>query len=192
MEQRLTSRLHREVASWQCAAAGLLVLAVAVNMAFYGACLRWEHQEELYQAAVQQAEQIRDQAVRELGALALEIAREKQTQADQAAAFQAAGAYQYIGECKITAYCCETYSHICGSGDGLTATGIPVTPGVCAVDPSVIPLGSTVIIDNQRYLAADTGGGVRGLHVDIAVPTHQEALDFGVQMADVWVVPQEQ
>ena len=31
-----------------------------------------------------------------------------------------------------------------------------MTPGVVAVDPEVIPLGSTVIIDGQAYLAADS------------------------------------
>ena len=77
------------------------------------------------------------------------------------------------------------------TGDGLTATGIPVTPGIVAVDPEVIPLGSTVVIDGQRYLAADTGGMVKGLHVDIAVPTHEEAVAFGSQAAEVWIIPQD-
>ena len=93
-----------------------------------------------------------------------------------------------MGECKVTAYCCETREHICGTGDGLTATGIPVTPGVVAVDPEVIPLGSTVIIDGQAYLAADTGAAVKGNHVDIALATHAEAEEFGGRTADVWVV----
>ena len=54
------------------------------------------------------------------------------------------------------------------------------------------PLGSTVIIDGQAYLAADTGGAVRGSHVDIAVATHQEAEDLGVTTADVWVVEDDE
>ena len=59
------------------------------------------------------------------------------------------------------------------------------------MDPEVIPLGSTVIIDGQAYLAADTGGAVKGLHVDVAMETHQEADAFGVRWADVWIMEEE-
>lgn len=91
----------------------------------------------------------------------------------------------------ITFYCCEQYPHICGTGNGITASGRRVTPYVsCAVDPDVIPLGSTVMLEHNGemvYLRADdTGGGVNGDHIDIAVPLHQEALDLGVKTADIW------
>lgn len=115
----------------------------------------------------------------------------KQAVATQTAAYESIKILEYIGECRITAYCCEPYAHICGTGDGLTATGIPVAPGIAAVDPSVIPLGSTLIIDGQQYLAADVGAIVKGLTVDIAVISHQEAIDFGVQSAPVWIVSEE-
>ena len=91
----------------------------------------------------------------------------------------------------ITFYCCEQYPHICGTGNGITASGRRVTPYVsCAVDPNVIPLGSTVMLEyngEMVYLRADdTGGGVNGNHIDIAVPLHQEALDLGVKHADIY------
>lgn len=92
-----------------------------------------------------------------------------------------------LGVWKITYYCCEPYEHVCGDGDGLTATGIPVAPGIVAVDPEVIPYGTTVVIDGVEYLAADCGGGIKGDRIDIAVPTHQEALELGVQYKEVWV-----
>ena len=120
------------------------------------------------------------------------VAQAKQARAAQAAEYEAVGAWEYIGECRLTAYCCEPYAHVCGTGDGLTATGIPVTPGIAAVNPAVIPLGSTLIIDGQRYLAADVGGAVVGQTVDIAVATHQEAVEFGVQRAPVWIVKEAQ
>ncbi len=91
-----------------------------------------------------------------------------------------------LGEFKITYYCCEKRPHICGTGDGLTATGVPVEPGICAVDPEVIELGSTIIIDGVEYLAADVGGAVKGKHIDIAVETHAEALELGVGEAEVF------
>lgn len=92
-----------------------------------------------------------------------------------------------LGEFKITYYCCEAYPHICGTGDGLTATGVPAEPGICAVDPEVIKLGSTVIIDGVEYLAADVGGAVKGKHIDICVESHAEALELGVKTAEVFL-----
>lgn len=96
-----------------------------------------------------------------------------------------------LGVWKITYYCCEPYEHICGDGDGLTATGIPVAPGIVAVDPEVIPYGTTVVIDGEEYLAADCGGGIKGDRIDIAVPTHQEALELGVQYKEVWMIDEQ-
>lgn len=146
-------------------AAGLLVLALAVNMAQWAriAALEASRREDAarYQAQVESAERMRDRAVEQLGAAVLQAEADRQARAEQAAAYEAVGAYRYIGECTITAYCpCE---ECCGRwADGVTATGLPAGPGVVAVDPEVIPLGSTVIIDGQRYLAADTG--VTGNH----------------------------
>ncbi len=92
-----------------------------------------------------------------------------------------------LGEFTVTYYCCEKRPHICGTGDGLTATGVPVAPGVCAVDPDVIPLGSTVIVNGTSYLAADVGGAIKGQRIDIAVATHAEALELGVATAEVFL-----
>ena len=91
----------------------------------------------------------------------------------------------------ITFYCCEERPHICGTGTGITASGRRVTPYVsCAVDPDVIPLGSTIMIEyngEMVYLRADdTGSAVNGNHIDIAVSGHQEALSLGVKTADIW------
>lgn len=91
----------------------------------------------------------------------------------------------------ITFYCCEQYPHICGTGNGITASGRRVTPYVsCAVDPDLIPLGSTVMLEHNGemvYLRADdTGGSIKGNRLDIAVKGHQEALSLGVKTADIW------
>ena len=181
--------LRRSLDAWKRVAIGLLVLAVLCNVAqaFVYNYLRSRLEQEL-----QQAEESRDSAIQELAAVSLASVQEKQARGAQAAEYEAVGDWEYIGECRITAYCCEPYAHICGTGDGLTATGIPVTPGIAAVDPAVIPLGSTLIIDGQRYLAADVGGAVVGQTVDIAVATHQEAVEFGVQRAPVWIVKEAQ
>ena len=189
MTRELVRQTRRDLASWQRAALGLLALSVGVNTALCAAITRQERQIEDLETRYHAVRAIEADAVAAYGELAARVDADREARQAQAEAYEAIGAYQYIGECTVTYYCCEAYEHVCGDGDGLTATGIPVTPGVVAVDPEVIPLGSTVIIDGQAYLAADTGGAVRGSHVDIAVATHQEAEGLGTTTADVWVVP---
>lgn len=85
----------------------------------------------------------------------------------------------------------------CGKTDGITATGVPVTPYyTVAVDPELIPLGSEVLVDYgdgeiHYYRAEDLGGGVKGKHLDLCVTDHTEALTLGVRQATVWVLPAE-
>ena len=90
-----------------------------------------------------------------------------------------------LGQFKLTAYC--TCDKCCGKwADGVTATGTRATPGrTIAVDPDVIPLGSKVNINGFEYTAEDTGSAIKGHRIDILFPSHQEALNFGVQYADV-------
>lgn len=191
-EARRPLREQRD--EWKRAVAGIFALSLAGNMALAGMAFRADklRREEAaaYQAQLAHANTVRDQAVRELGRLANETALDKLARQEQEEAYEALEAYRYIGECTITAYC--PCAECCGRwADGLTATGLPAAPGVVAVDPDVIPLGSTVIIDGQRYLAADTGSGVKGLHIDICMAGHEETAAFGVQSADVWIIPQE-
>lgn len=101
-----------------------------------------------------------------------------------------------IENCLITYYCCEKHPHICGTGKGITALGNEVLAGVSCAVPPEIPLGSTVMIDwgdgDIEYRRADDrGGGVKGNHIDLAVPTHKEALDLGVNYATVYWVEEE-
>lgn len=86
----------------------------------------------------------------------------------------------------------------CGKTDGITASGAKATPGVTvAVDPSLIPLGSDVLVDYgdgeiHYYKADDTGGGVKGSHIDLCVSSHEEALQLGRRTATVyWVAPEK-
>ena len=96
-----------------------------------------------------------------------------------------------IDDCTITFYCAEQYPHICGTGDGIAYDGTPVLPwATCAVDPSVIPLGSTVLVDlgdgeGLRYFRANDTG-VQGNHIDICVESHNFALQLGRQTATVY------
>jgi 3D (Asp-Asp-Asp) domain-containing protein len=66
------------------------------------------------------------------------------------------------------------------SMSGRTATGLPVGRGIVAVDPSVIPLGTRMTIPGYgEGVAADTGGAVQGMTIDLWFPTLAEALAWG-------------
>ncbi len=81
-----------------------------------------------------------------------------------------------------TAYCLK----------GRTASGINTRPGMIAADPSVLPLGTVVHLRAGRYTGTytvmDTGGRIKGRLVDVYVPTHREALEFGRQKVKLKVI----
>jgi len=61
-----------------------------------------------------------------------------------------------------------TVSATCYDLSGTTATGMPVGPGVVAVDPSVIPLGTRLYVPGYgNGVAADVGGGIQGAVIDL-------------------------
>ena len=43
----------------------------------------------------------------------------------------------------------------------------------------------------MKYLAADTGSGVTGNHIDICLASHEETVAHGVRTAEVWVMHHE-
>ncbi|MFC2729006.1 MAG: 3D domain-containing protein [Centipeda sp. (in: firmicutes)] len=70
-----------------------------------------------------------------------------------------------------------------------TATGTPVRHGVIAVDPSVIPLGTRVFIPGYgEAVAEDIGGAIHGYRIDVAFDTHAEALMFGRQDLEIFIM----
>lgn len=63
---------------------------------------------------------------------------------------------------------------------GHTATGLPVGPGIVAVDPTVIPLGTRMTIPGYgEGVAADVGSGIRGATIDLWFPTVAQAYAWG-------------
>lgn len=95
------------------------------------------------------------------------------------------------GEFKLTAYC--PCAKCCGKTDGITSTGTTATEGrTIAVDPRVIPYGSTVTIYYEdgtvhTYTAEDCGGAIKENRIDVFFSSHDAALAFGVQSAMVYV-----
>ena len=94
-----------------------------------------------------------------------------------------------LGMFTITYYCRENYPHICNDGDAReTATGTYPTPNrTVAVDPSVIPYGTEIVIDENTYIAEDCGGAIQGNRIDILVDTHEEALQKGIEYYEVFI-----
>jgi 3D (Asp-Asp-Asp) domain-containing protein len=96
------------------------------------------------------------------------------------------------------------YVALCDTGCiGITKTGIDVRnttthegKRVIAVDPSVIPLDTTVDIrfaDGTTFeaTAQDTGGAIRGHRLDLLVSTEDEAWQFGRQTVEVRIIKEE-
>ena len=79
-------------------------------------------------------------------------------------------------------------AHDPGNGNR-TATGTLVRRGVIAVDPSVIPLGTHVFIPGYgEAVAEDIGGAIHGYRIDVAFDTHAEALMFGRQDLEIFIM----
>ncbi|MDR5659204.1 G5 domain-containing protein [Serpentinicella sp. ANB-PHB4] len=80
-------------------------------------------------------------------------------------------------------------------GYGITSTGSRVRPGVVAVDPNVIPLGSRLYIESMDgktsygiAYAEDTGGAIRGNKIDIYYEDLNRARSFGRRNVRVYVL----
>jgi uncharacterized protein YabE (DUF348 family) len=71
---------------------------------------------------------------------------------------------------------------------GITASGAPVTKGIVAVDPRVIPLGTRLFIPGYGFaVAGDTGGGVIGNIIDLGYPDGVVP-DFKTGRYDVYIL----
>lgn len=103
-----------------------------------------------------------------------------------------------LGTFKLTAYCgcskcCDQYAinrPVDKNGNEIVygSIGKVLTQGKSiAVDPNVIPYDTKVVINGHEYIAHDTGGAIKGNKIDVYFDNHQEALDFGVKYAEVFV-----
>lgn len=92
----------------------------------------------------------------------------------------------------ITAYCPGTCCN--GEWAGLTASGKSIdyyrarNVRIAAVDPSVIPMGSRFTYRGREYHAVDIGGKIQGRRIDLLMPDHRTADDFGVKKDQAIVI----
>lgn len=95
--------------------------------------------------------------------------------------------YLWEGTARVTMYTCFELG-----GCNVTRLGIWPYEGIVAVDPRVIPLGSTVWLEGLGiFLAADTGSAVYGNRIDVFVHDYHRAINWGVQYlnAAAYVTP---
>ena len=71
---------------------------------------------------------------------------------------------------------------------GRTASGLPVGVGVIAVDPTVIPLGTRVLVPGYgAAVAADVGSAIRGNIIDLWMPSTAAARAWGRRTVTITV-----
>ncbi len=76
-----------------------------------------------------------------------------------------------------------------GAGGYSTATGRRAERGVIAVDPRVISLGAHVYVPGYGFaVAGDTGGMIKGAHVDLCFDSMSEVNDWGKRHIDIIVL----
>ena len=94
---------------------------------------------------------------------------------------------KYLGNFALTYYC--PCAQCCDVATGQTSTGVIASQGeTIAVDPSVIPYGSLVIVNGHIFKAQDTGGGIRGNHIDIYLTEHSGTLQQSIVTAEVYLL----
>jgi len=72
---------------------------------------------------------------------------------------------------------------------GVTALGTAVRKGIIASDPNVIPMGTKVYIPGYgEAVAEDCGSSIVGNIIDIAFDTHAEAIAFGRQDIEIYIL----
>lgn len=101
----------------------------------------------------------------------------------------------YKGEFYSTMYAATVEQ--CGNTLGITASGKKVTTDptchTVAVDPSVIPLGTKLVIEGYTdpliiFEATDTGSAIKGYDIDIFTESESESKTYNPCYLSVWIV----
>lgn len=85
------------------------------------------------------------------------------------------------------------YTAYCEGCSGTTAYGIDLRANpnhkVIAVDPKLIPLGTKVWVEGYgEAIAGDTGGAIKGHKIDVFIPSHDLAMQWGVKKVKMRVL----
>ena len=72
---------------------------------------------------------------------------------------------------------------------GITRSGLRVRPGIVAVDPKVIPLGTWLYVEGYgEALAADTGGAIKGNRIDLYFESPADVAKYGKKKVKVYIL----
>ncbi len=109
--------------------------------------------------------------------------------------------YSKVIICQATAYDLSYASCAKYPGDpayGITYSGTQARPGVIAVDPKVIPLGSKVYVESMDRTAdygfasaEDTGSAIKGQKIDLFINNNAAALRYGRRYVRVYIIEDE-
>jgi 3D (Asp-Asp-Asp) domain-containing protein len=111
--------------------------------------------------------------------------------------------YVKVLDVTATAYCiCQK---CCGKspsspGYGVTASGLKIIPGtgmkVIAVDPKVVKLGTKVYVEGLNgapdygyAVAADTGGAIKNMKIDLYFDAHSDTIKWGRRPVKLYILP---
>lgn len=131
--------------------------------------------EEDAQKAVEAAEKEKEEARKAEEARAAAEEEERKAKALASA--------EYLGNFTLTAYC--NCARCCGTAGNATASGVMPTSGH-TVAMGGIDFGTKLLINGTVYTVEDRGTPYG--HVDIFMDSHEEALQFGMSSADVYLV----
>jgi 3D (Asp-Asp-Asp) domain-containing protein len=99
--------------------------------------------------------------------------------------------YRYVAELTMVATAYNGSYRANGPwGPYAALGGRPLTRGMAAVDPSVIPLGTRLYVEGYGpALAADTGSAIQGDRIDLFLPaSNAETARFGIRTVKVYVL----
>ena len=116
-----------------------------------------------------------------------ETETDKESDTNQANEPVSLGNFKLTGYCKCS-LCCGKWANNRPNGVVYGAIGEELKEGhSIAVDPTVIAYRTEVIINGHTYKAQDCGGAIKGNRIDVYFETHNDALEFGVQYAEVYI-----
>ncbi|MED3563078.1 3D domain-containing protein [Bacillus xiapuensis] len=94
---------------------------------------------------------------------------------------------------KVFTVSASAYTVSCAGCSGKTYTGLNLKKNpnqkVISVDPRVIPLGSKVYVEGYGYaIAADKGSAIKGKKIDVFMPSHKQAIQWGRKTVKVKIL----
>ncbi|MGI6585449.1 MAG: DUF348 domain-containing protein [Gracilibacteraceae bacterium] len=101
---------------------------------------------------------------------------------------------RFVRALKMTATAYDATFESCGKHPdhpqyGITYSGLRVRPGIVAVDPKVIPLGTYLYVEGYgEALAADIGGAIKGNRIDLYYESPEDVAKYGKRTVKVYVL----